>query len=138
MGTECLWLPPAPAQTAFLFLQTAAFGPTRFPRLVKWAVAYGNGQFVAFAGDQIETSPDGTNWAAIGTTPVDIGVWVLIYGNGRFLVFGNNADAMITALTDWVSLVFTGTTKTLYSAAYGEGTFVAAGDNGTIVYSHDG
>jgi hypothetical protein len=109
-------------------------------------VTYGNGMFVAIAGNgglnKFITSTDGIQWKSI-TVPA--GQWkAMTYGNGLFVAVssvnsipGNN---MIITSPDGVNwTVRTSPLSQLYSVGYGNGMFVATA-NGTANYitSSDG
>src|SRR3989344_4871 len=109
-----------------------------------WAVAYGNGLFVAVAADgtnRVQTSPDGINWTSRSASEAN--TWRSItYGNGLFAAIAGTGTNRVMTSPD-------GITWTSRSAAeanawraitYGNGLFVAVSTDGTnqVMTSPDG
>jgi len=108
-----------------------------------YAVAYGNGVFVAGGvGGGIARSTDGgVTWGSYIGNPFTTYIDSIAYGNGVFVALGNNGQ--IARSTDggvtWGSLI----TNPLGSGymggvAYGNGVFVVVGYGGKIARSTDG
>lgn len=105
-------------------------------------ITCGNGLFVAVgwdasAGNNIYSSPDGTNWTAHQNTDV-ANFYRVIYGNGLFVAVGDGLLAGLTATNRQIYTSADGLTwtrrnsgapatdvHTIYDIAYGNGKFVA-------------
>jgi hypothetical protein len=107
-------------------------------------VAYGNGLFVAVAGngdDWIMTSPDGVTWTSRSSSG-NGGSWVsLTYGNGLFVGLRVNGFNIVTSPdgVNWTYRSVAGDNDSWKSITYGEGIFVAVGSNSDrVMTSPDG
>jgi hypothetical protein len=136
VGTNQLWTQVEPGKSGPLG-NWSLIKPSH-PRIALYAIAYGNGQFVAvrFPG-AILTSGDDVNWAQrqSGTTDALTGIY---FANGQFVVVGKRKTILTSANgVDWVQgqmerqNYFYG-----YGVTYGSGKFVAVGD--AIIASPDG
>ena len=101
------------------------------------AVTYGNGTFVAVAGNgagnRVMTSPDGITWTS-RTTAVDNEWKDVTYGNGIFVAvaasgIGNRVMTSPDGIT-WTSRA-SASNSFWYGVAYGNGTFAAVAGSGT-------
>jgi len=103
-----------------------------------YAVAYGNGLFVAVGDDgAILTSRDGVNWTArtSGTSNWLSGV---AHGNGLFVAVGDRGTILTSRDgVNWTART-SGTSNWLSGVAHGNGLFVAVGKGGAILTSRDG
>src|SRR5436309_6892712 len=111
-----------------------------------YAVAFGNGQFVAVSpacganqcGGTIVTSVDGVNWVLRPHGGTVWGFNAITYGNGQFVaVCGGGAIVSSTDGINWIERK-SGTQHNLTGVAYGEGQFIAVSDGGQILTSSDG
>ena len=136
------------------FVSTSTDGITwketsTLPYSAYWCdVAYGNGYFVAIAGDQkafgassktynyYAYSTDGVNWSS-GSLPVTAS-WINIqYVNNRFIITGNSDKLLYsTSGTSWSSATLP-TTALWYDCAYGNNKYVLVG-SGVGAYSSNG
>ena len=105
------------------------------------AIAYGKRRFVAAAGSQILTSPDGVTWTKQVTTGIVNKIQTLTFGDGRFLGVDNGLR-VVTSL-DGVSWTTTaGTVPTLGAQVngivYAFDTWVVADSAGSVYTSPTG
>src|SRR6185369_2426023 len=110
----------------------------RSPHTNFWAVAFGNGTFVAVDNrSEIITSPNAVDWTLrrVG----DIGPsYSVAYGNSRFVTVGE--EGVVFTSPDgvlWTQQV-TDVTLGLYSITFANGLFVVVGEGGIILTSVDG
>ena len=106
-------------------------------------IAYGNGKYVAIAGNSSSNvfaySTDGINWTQ-GTMSSSQNWSSVCYGNGKFvaITYNSNIFAYSTNGTSWTQ----GTmpiSQDWYSVCYGNGKYVAVGYNSNVfAYSTDG
>ena len=115
-----------------------------------FSVAYGNGLFVAVAGDaasgRVMTSPDGIAWTS--RTPAANSEWTSVtYGNGLFVAVAKNGTgtgAGNRIMTSPDGIIWTIRPNTVVfdrpwiSVTYGNGLFVAVAFDGGIMTSPDG
>jgi len=110
-------------------------------------IAYGNGIFVAFAGNLVDgskmsTSTDGKSWtAAVDTSDflVDLAfVNGIFIAGGRYGIFDKGVMATSTDGITWTNITSHPFTYRIRAFAYGNGTFVAGGYNGEMATSPDG
>ncbi|GAB3034168.1 hypothetical protein GCM10027185_40020 [Spirosoma pulveris] len=98
-------------------------------------MTYGNGLFVAVAGDgtnRVMTSPDGITWTA--RTAAENNSWYSVtYGNGQFVAVAGDGTKRVMTSPDGI----TWTARTASEnnqwngVTYGSGQFVAVASNGT-------
>ena len=113
-----------------------------FPSLTGFAgVGYGNGRFVALAGQSRMTSPDLVNWS-ITTTPHSH--YAVAFGNGQLVSVGEGnstfSNGFVSVSMDgsrWLSQT-TPSQVFLNDVIYAQDKFVAVGGNGTIISSTNG
>lgn len=110
------------------------------PYFADVAVAYGNGAFVAVAGNSgdVLTSFDGSNWTVRQLeTNQDAPIYFrdVTYGNGRFVAVSAQA---VASSSDGVTWTYVRTNQGLFHVCSGNGKFVAVGGFGTIGTSTDG
>lgn len=107
-------------------------------------VAYGNGVFVAVAGDNQNTgnilrSTDGLNWT---THAAPQGTWETVtYGNGVFVAIAYGGTNAVMTSTDGINWqVRNAPSRSWYGITYGAGRFVAVADasSNNIISSVDG
>ena len=117
-----------------------------------YAIAYGNGTFVAGGdtyhyGSKMATSPNGTTWTPLDVSSLfasgnkDDSIRSIFFLNGMFVAGGQNGKiATSTNGTSWtvadVSNIFG--TEPIFAIAYGNNMFVAGGEEGKIAYSTNG
>ena len=111
------------------------------------SVTYGNGLFVAVAGDgtgnRVMTSPDGITWTS-RTSAADNTWWSVTYGNGLFVAvagsgIGNRVMTSPDGIT-WTSRT-SAANRGWVGVTYGNGLFVAvafAGTGNRVMTSPDG
>lgn len=91
-------------------------------------VAYGNNLFVALAGTDVFSSPDGSTWTREADSP---GLRCLAYGNGKWIAADSYGRTFSSAdLSSWSSNVSFSNFPTYHvqsSIAFGNGRFVIAG-----------
>ncbi len=92
------------------------------------SVAYGNGLFVAVAGNgtnRVMISPDGVNWTA--QTVPEANTWIdVTYGNGLFVAVATNGTNRVMTSPDGVNWTpQTAEIKRWNSITHGNGLFVA-------------
>jgi hypothetical protein len=102
-----------------------------------WAVAYGNGLFVAADYDGIETSPDGANWTTVysETNSAESSLSAIIYAHGLFVAVGGSPEdegpgpTIILTSSDGTHWTRRGPNLSgeLESVAYGNGVFMTVG-----------
>jgi len=106
-----------------------------------YAIAYGNGKFVAGGSDgEMAYSSDGITWTAVtkstfGTSIIN----AIAYGNGKFVAGGY--DGKMAHSSDgeiWESATYNVFNYTVRAITYGNGKFVAGGDGGRMATSDDG
>ncbi len=105
------------------------------------AIAYGKQRFVAAAGSQILTSPDGVTWTKQVTPGIVNKMQTLAFGDGRFL--GVDSGLKVFTSLDGVSWTTTmGTVPTLGAQVngivYAFDTWVAADSAGSVYTSPTG
>lgn len=133
--------------TTLIFVEAGKAGPLNNWSLIKpsqagvalYAIAYGNGQFVAVGyPGVIRTSVDGANWVQreSGTTDALTGI---VFANGQFAIVGKRRSILTSANgVDWGERQPTAQNFNHgYGIAYGNGQFVAVGFDG-IQTSADG
>jgi hypothetical protein len=101
-----------------------------------YAVAYGNGRFVAVGDhDTILTSKDGTHWRKRNTETTDILFASVAFGNGTFVAVGDSGTILTS--TDGVKWKArpSGTSMYLSKVYYDAGAFVAMGADGLVLLS---
>lgn len=101
-------------------------------------LGYGNGRFVALAGESRMTSPDLVNWT-VATTPhqhnaVAFGNGLLVSAGAGDFTYSNGFVSVSMDGSRWLPQV-TPTRVNLNAVTYGQGKFVAVGANGTILSS---
>ena len=109
-----------------------------------WAVAYGNGLFVAVAADgtnRVQTSPDGINWTSRSASEAN--TWLSIaYGNGLFVAVSNDGTNRVMTSPDGITWTARSASEasTWRSITYGNGLFAAIAGTGTnrVMTSPDG
>ena len=121
------------------------------PSAFLWAVAYGNGLFVAVGGSgptagpagtsAIYTSVDGVNWVRRESGDGRF-LYGVAFGNGVFVAVGDafgSRDRILTSAdgVTWAGQS-TGPSYALQSVAYGNGLFVAVGADGVVQTSVNG
>jgi len=102
-----------------------------------YAVAYGNGRFVA-VGDEgtLLTSTDGAQWTR-GNSATDDCLRGVAFGNDAFLAVGKCGT--VVSSKDGLRWHFAGASLRLKALAFGQGCFVAVGQNsGDILTSANG
>jgi len=105
------------------------------PTTAKLSVAYGAGQYVGLAGQQIVLSSDATNW---DLGPLLEGARDLCFGNGTFVAVGSGGQVWSsTNGLNWVGRL-SGTGKDLFVAGFGRNRFFGAGEDGKMITSIDG
>jgi hypothetical protein len=92
-----------------------------------YGLAFGNGRFVAFANDQINTSTDGVTWNTVKPAGQSANINTMTYGAGKFVALTNNSTAgQVATSTDGLNWTFSAISAApWYGIAYGNGTFVA-------------
>ncbi|MDR1899359.1 MAG: hypothetical protein LBQ55_05065 [Treponema sp.] len=108
-----------------------------------YAVAYGNGRFVAGGSDGTGAySFDGAVWASLDGTATTFGtdaISSIKFLNGKFWAVGGNGKiAASTTGISWDAVTQTEITGRIRDIAYGAGKYVAVGEAGMMVYSSDG
>jgi hypothetical protein len=132
---------------------------TTFRNASIYAIAYGNGTFVAVGqSGRMATSTDGVTWTAVTYTSstfwqyysgsenkqVTASIYGIAYGNGKFVAVGSGGGKMAYSAdaTSWTALSTISTTFdnaiSINGIAYGNGMFVAVGSSGKMAYSTDG
>ncbi|MGO4547582.1 cadherin-like beta sandwich domain-containing protein [Paenibacillus sp. 2TAB23] len=103
-----------------------------------WAIAYGNGMYVAVGeGGAIKTSSDGENWTGTTVTPQ----WSysdVAYGNGLFVAVGDKGSIINSENGSSWSPADSDVTDYLVGVIYQDGKFTAVGGNGAVTTSTDG
>ena len=118
------------------------FKESTLPSSASWSsIAYGNGKFVAVAGnsDTAAYSTDGVTWTA-ATLPSSVTGGSVAYGNGKFVTVTVEGDGFAYS-TDGVTWTMARQTLSAFwsSVACGNGKFVAVAYNSdTAAYSTDG
>jgi len=109
-----------------------------------YAIAYGNGKFVAGGSNgKMATSTDGITWTAVTQSVFESydEIDAIAYENGKFVAGGSNGKmAVSTNGTTWspVTQSIFGSFYNIYAIAYGNGKFVAGGANALMATSTDG
>jgi hypothetical protein len=119
-----------------------------------FAIAYGNGQFVAVGGDYngskhdwestILTSADAVTWFQRGSGTLNAPLYSIAYGNGQFVATGQTGMVVSSADgTNWLRRDSGSQNATLRGVVFGNGQFLAVGTSetdapGTILTSTDG
>ena len=107
-----------------------------------YGVTYGNGKFVAVAGnsDSGAYSADGITWTEM-TMPANRSWHSITYGDGKFVAvasYNTNKGAYSTDGITWTEFTLPAS-KGWYGVTYGNGKFVAvAGNSDSGAYSTDG
>lgn len=107
-------------------------------------ITYGNGRFVAVAGNNgAAYSLDGINWTVSTAPPFSAALYCVTYGGGKFVAPSSNSNltAYSTNGDIWENGTGTPSSKKWYRAVYGQGKFVMVpGDskNTMAAYSDDG
>jgi len=143
------------AAAVFMSLSTASSGNTGgktwtavdtysiFGSVDIFAIAYGNGRFVAGGtGGKMATSTDGIRWTTVSDNKLgDYPIYVIAYGNGRFVVSSAFSKmAISTNGTTWTAAsndIFVNQII-ITAIAYGNNKFVAVGSRGRMATSTDG
>ena len=107
------------------------------------SVVYGNGLFVAVAGDwstDVMTSADGVSWTS--HPAAEAGSWSSVtFGNGLFVAVNSEGDSQVMTSPDGVTWTSRSAADIAYwsSVTFGNGLFVAvAADEGKVMTSADG
>ena len=106
------------------------------------SVTYGNGTFVAVAGNgtsRVMTSPDGVTWTA--RTAAEANYWTSVtYGNGTFVAVSSDGTSRVMTSADGVTWTARTAAAANYwqSVTFGNGTFVAVASTGQVMTSADG
>ena len=110
---------------------------------ISWrSVTYGNGTFVAVAGNgtsRVMTSPDGVTWTA--RTAAEANYWTSVtYGNGTFVAVSSDGTSRVMTSADGVTWTARTAAAANYwqSVTFGNGTFVAVASTGQVMSSADG
>ena len=101
------------------------------------AITYGNGVFVAAAGNNSAAFRKGDSVWQMGTLPGLYDSTRVAYGNGKFVAV--DSFGLTTHSTDGINWV-EGNNQGIYALtiAYGDGKFVIIGDGTKTIYSKDG
>jgi hypothetical protein len=99
-------------------------------------IAFGNGTFVAVAGDTIVTSPDGSTWTIRSPFRNTASFNAVTFANDMFVAVGSSIWTSPDGVT-WTPRV-SEAPNMLNEVAFGNGVFVAVGNGGTIVTSPEG
>lgn len=103
-----------------------------------WAIAYGNGMYVAVGeGGAIKTSADGESWTGTTVSPK----WSysdVAYGNGLFVAVGDKGSIINSENGSSWSPADSDVTDYLVGVIYQDGKFTAVGGNGAVTTSTDG
>ena len=105
-----------------------------------FALAYGNGTFVAGGAKKLAYSTDGgISWPLVDPQPLTAGnIRGVAFGNGTFVAGGKGETAWSTDGVEWTKSDDNEFgTEYIYSVAFGNNTFVAVGAKGKIAYSTD-
>ena len=110
-----------------------------------YSVAYGNGIFVAVAGNggsgahRVMTSTDGVSWT--GRTAAEQNRWASVtYGNGLFVAVAQSGTNRVMTSPDGVTWTArsAAAASNWQSITFGNGLFVAVSTWGTVMTSSDG
>ncbi len=110
------------------------------------SMTFGNGMFVAGAGAEVLSSPDGTTWTprTLPSTPYP-NVEAVGFGNGKFIATSTHwhGDARFYHSTDGITwsepfVVPEPCCRRIRAIAYGGGKFVAVGQGRRTIVSDDG
>jgi hypothetical protein len=106
-----------------------------------WAIAYGNGMFVAVGqSGKMAYSTNGTSWTAVSNSTFGDGdrssIESIAYGNGKFIAGGIGKMAESTDGINWTAITSALGNNTIYGIAWDGNRFVAVGSSGKIAYSN--
>ncbi len=94
------------------------------------SIAYGNGVYMAVAGEQVLKSIDGENWETIKTLELNNNTGIVAFGDNVFVVCaGNHYYATKNNGITWTENEYFGV---ISSICFGDGNFYIAGTNETI------
>lgn len=102
-----------------------------------YAVAWGDGKFVALGGLKARVSPDGYTWSDYSIAPA-VSYYRIVYADGYWYAAGAYGSVSIAYdVTSW-SAAQTGVTTDLRGVAYGDGLVVVVGFGGVIIKAESG
>lgn len=120
-----------------IYVSTNGITWTRKQTFDAGGVAFGNGRFVVLSSrEEIQTSPDGTNWT-LTFSDSDVSLFAVTYGKGIFVATDFYGSVLLSPTgQNWTKRA-AGFNHVL-GITYGAGLFVSVGSDGEIYTSADG